>query len=398
MVLKLSDIKGDVLPLEFGTDEFGYEHTRCVQKLPLSLEGVRDRINELASKEDFAISRSKIFEAVIALASGRHLILYGPPGTGKTRLANELARIFRVKAMDVTASAEWTSYDTVGGIRVRSLHGRQEFVPYDGIITSAVLDCCRTIVANEIDGSANAQATWLIIDELNRANMDKAFGAFFSSLDPERADNHIELPHWADSPSNKILYIPRRFRIIGTMNSYDKNFLFQMSYALTRRFAFVYVGVPRNGDELEKEDRAVRYQVFRSFLAHFPGKYSDDSTGFAQFTETTAGIFSLIKRQVHLIRGIVPDAENPGLNREIGTAQFLDAFRYAVLAYELRSVSSTESQQELTVQAVDEAIALNLIPQLEGLSRDQLQSYQRIIRNDYVKSADSLQRYIESSI
>ena len=30
------------------------------------------------------------------------------------------------------------------------------------------------------------------------------------------------------------LTIPRRFRIIGTVNSYDKNFLFRMSYALTR--------------------------------------------------------------------------------------------------------------------------------------------------------------------
>lgn len=39
--------------------------------------------------------------------------------------------------------------------------------------------------------------------------------------------------------------IPKDFRIIGTMNTYDKTSLYEMSYAFMRRFAFIPVGVPK---------------------------------------------------------------------------------------------------------------------------------------------------------
>jgi hypothetical protein len=38
--------------------------------------------------------------------------------------------------------------------------------------------------------------------------------------------------------------VPASWRIIATMNAFDKNLLFDMSYALMRRFAFIEVGTP----------------------------------------------------------------------------------------------------------------------------------------------------------
>ena len=38
--------------------------------------------------------------------------------------------------------------------------------------------------------------------------------------------------------------MPANWRIIATMNVFDKNLLFDMSYALMRRFAFIEVGTP----------------------------------------------------------------------------------------------------------------------------------------------------------
>ena len=43
------------------------------------------------------------------------------------------------------------------------------------------------------------------------------------------------------------------------MNSYDKNFLFRMSYALTRRFALVEVDVPSPDDQTRWTQSGTRY-------------------------------------------------------------------------------------------------------------------------------------------
>jgi hypothetical protein len=41
-----------------------------------------------------------------------------------------------------------------------------------------------------------------------------------------------------------VIRVPPRWRILATMNVFDKNLLFEMSYALMRRFAFVEVSSP----------------------------------------------------------------------------------------------------------------------------------------------------------
>src|SRR5262249_52215974 len=57
------------------------------------------------------------------------------------------------------------------------------------------------------------------------------------------------VPHGIEPPhETEPIRVPPRWRIVATMNVFDKNLLFEMSYALMRRFAFVEVTSP--GDDV----------------------------------------------------------------------------------------------------------------------------------------------------
>lgn len=186
-----------------------------------------------------------------SLKNGKHLILVGPPGTGKSKLAKAICDYYRESKEQwkmSTATSDWTTFDTIGGYRMEKENENKvlEFKP--GIF----LDCFKK--------NGNMANKWLIIDEINRADIDKAFGALFSALtgdnltltykikeenvkvigDPEEQNDY-------DKPAHFI--IPEDWRIIATMNTFDKASLYEMSYAFMRRFAFIRVGIPKNIDE-----------------------------------------------------------------------------------------------------------------------------------------------------
>src|SRR5205823_4758257 len=80
-----------------------------------------------------------------------------------------------------------------------------------------------------------------LIDELNRAHMDRAFGELFTVLGTD-AVIPVTLPHQREG--NRNLVIPRRFRIIATLNSFDRQFVNNLSQAIRRRFTFITVNTP----------------------------------------------------------------------------------------------------------------------------------------------------------
>lgn len=173
------------------------------------------------------------------LQSGKqHLMLYGPPGTGKTSLARWIATSLPGGQWElITGSSDWSSQDIIGGYQPIG-GGDIDFVP--------------GVLLREFDHP-------LIIDELNRCDIDKVIGPLFTVLSgqkttlPYRTDltdkasqQYVILPHPKPGAAPHEFAPGEGWRLIATINSIDKASLYQLSYALSRRFGWVYVDAPRD--------------------------------------------------------------------------------------------------------------------------------------------------------
>ncbi len=190
-------------------------------------------------------------QVLAALRAEKHVILIGPPGTGKTELAVCVCTTLGIEHDVVTATSDWTTFDTIGG-----------YLPDPSFSTpgsSEPLNFFPAVVSRSLE-----QKRWLIIDEVNRADIDKSFGELFTLLSGKTVrlpfkkrvrdggvdhlrDVVLGTPRTGEADVYPIL-VPQDWRIIGTMNTFDKASLFQLSFAFMRRFAFVDLGVPEQAD------------------------------------------------------------------------------------------------------------------------------------------------------
>ena len=282
--------------------------------------------------------------AVAAALRVGHVVLQGPPGTGKSSLARAVCDAFQVSTLPVTAHEDWTVFDVIGRLELR-LHAdrKEEIMPVNGYFTESVVRCANAIVRH-FDDPTQPQAEWLLIDELNRAHMDRAFGELFTVLGTD-AVLPITLPHQREG--NRNLVIPRRFRIVATLNSFDRQFVNNLSQAIRRRFTFITVNIPDKRpeniawsssanpaplaiQEFRIVAKTVAARVARRLTSLDPSKAQQmeaDIEGrlVGPLALPVGQLFDLIER----VRYAGPEQEVPHL--PIGTAQIIDTVELFVL-------------------------------------------------------------------
>lgn len=279
------------------------------------------------------------FRTIAALRAGMHVILTGAPGTGKTKLADCLCRKAGFPAWTVPATDQWTTFETIGGYfptpSEQSDGDRLDFLP-GAVVESLEKGRC------------------LIIDEINRADIDKAFGELFTLL----SGNSVTLPYrrrskdggfrrlrlqvgpaFVTGDESEVIMVPPWWRIIGAMNDADKASLKRLSLAFVRRFAFIPVDLPGK----------VTYQkILQGSLAEFSGSPSLTNLS-GKYLTTLVDMFA------------APETGFASIGMPMGPAIPLAMIRHAESEWQMDPTRSTES-------VLSSALELYVAPQFQGRS------------------------------
>lgn len=174
--------------------------------------------------------REELQEFVDVLQQRQQIVFYGPPGTGKTYLAQELARFLAgpddpSRMQLVQFHPSYAYEDFFEGYRpTLTESGQPGFALQAGPL--------RRQAARAASDSGREHPSFLIIDEMNRADLARVFGEMYFLL--EYRDRTV-LPQYSPDTSFRL---PRNLFIIGTMNTADRS-IAMVDAAIRRRFAFM---------------------------------------------------------------------------------------------------------------------------------------------------------------
>ena len=158
----------------------------------------------------------------------RFVVLQGAPGTGKTRLAKQIASEDNSEIIFTQFHAETTYSNFIYGIRPKL---EKDVVQYEEVKG----DLYRAIEFAEILKERRSdKKVYLIIDEINRANLATVLGPIFYLFEYQMSESLIKI----DLGGGKMIsQIPDNLYVIATMNTADRS-LAVVDFALRRRFAW----------------------------------------------------------------------------------------------------------------------------------------------------------------
>lgn len=289
---------------------------------PPSLVAVASRSAAGESGDDIIVNSRTARMLRTAVRSFASVLLVGPPGTGKGSLVRWLAEEVRINPVSFgfpegtdpnpmwrTPDESWSAFEMIGGL-----------APKDGELAWS-----NGLLLNSL-----AEQRWLVLDETNRADMDKIMGPLLTWLAEQEVEigrtaahgGHPIMLGWsreatsaATDPSGvgepTTFVAGTNWRLLGTYNPQDAQRVFRFGQALSRRFTTVPVPALSPGE-------------FESLLvSRFPG-LGDDAKA------SIVGLYS---------------AHHVSAETVLGPAVFLRMGSY------LKNADPTQSTEELIAEA-----------------------------------------------
>ncbi|WP_084783238.1 AAA family ATPase [Bacillus dakarensis] len=219
---------------------------------------------------------------------GINRIYFGAPGTGKSYniekfikengLPNYNHKIDHPNVFRATLHPEYGYTDFVGQVMpvvepigVEGSETKIEYKFNPQVFTKAIKFA--------FDRLKKDEPVFLILEEMSRSNVAAVFGDLFQLLDRDengeseyRIDNLVISSEIWGEYSNRKIYLPNNFFIIGTVNTSDQN-VFVMDTAFKRRFEFEYV----DANEVAKDGNGT---PLNNFMFEFSDDDSNESVVF----------------------------------------------------------------------------------------------------------------------
>ena len=352
-----------------------YIATRHVQEPNLIIpENVLSVLKQQLEEHDIFLGNEDVLKEIISGLVKGNIILQGPPGTGKTSIARIICDVFNIKANECTAVSEWTTYDTIGGLQPSVNDDDKEIViGKNGRIVESILDCCNTVLEKE-EHDGEKQASWLIIDELNRCEIDKVFGDLFTIFGSDKSGEKKSIALWFEKDTNKKqIYIPNRYRIIGAMNNIDKNFVFDISQGLSRRFTFITILPPKESYFLEEVENAKKKAAKRVYaklngMDGITEEKLQELLSDPEFRNAESVMCNLLKH-------IRYENDEKYLGLQIGTAQIIDTYENILLNMALFSYNDVADKKQEIQKIIDSTVCNRITPQMEGFDDERLRNF-----------------------